>query len=334
MSSEKEYNSTHQQLIDKSIILIIKRDGNMTLSSLASQIVLMFLLMLVGFSVNKLNFMHEQTSNDLTNILLLIIGPCLIIKAFEQPFSLNRFHEFLFVGIGVIVTYIIQIVISHFLFKFSSDVNLRKIAEYSSVYPNVGFLGIPLAGSLFGSDGIFFAVVSLAVFNIFNWSHGVALFREKQNHLATLKQILINPNIIAIIIGLIIFIFSFHLPGILDQAITYIGNANTPLSMIIVGNSLAKLHFNRKAINLPIISCLILRNLIFPVISFFLLSFIGIRGTALSVSLLLAACPIASLGVLFTLQAHRDASPAISLMSLSTVLSLITIPIVFTICGL
>lgn len=309
----------------------------MTLSSLADQIILMFLLMLIGFAVNKLNLMHEQTSSDLTNILLSIIGPCLIIKAFEQTFSINRFQELLFVGFGVTLTYLFQTIFAHFLFKTVADDNLHRIVEYSSVYPNVGFLGIPLAGSLFGTNGVFFAVVSLAIFNIFNWSHGVNIFRkakEPPNLLKTIKQILINPNIIAIILGFIMFTFSVKLPTILDQAITYVGNANTPLSMIIVGNSLGNLHFDRKALNIPILISIFLRNLVFPIVSFFILSLTGINGVALSVSLLLAACPVASLGVLFTLQAHDDATAAISLMSISTIISLVTIPIVFAFTGL
>ncbi|MFD1670877.1 AEC family transporter [Agrilactobacillus yilanensis] len=306
----------------------------MTLSGLANQIALMFILMAVGFVINKLHLMHEQTSDDLTNILLMIIGPCLIIKAFRQTFSASRLHELLFLGLAVLMVYAVAAILAGLIFKRVKNKNLQRIAIYSSVYPNVGFLGIPLAGALFGTQGVFYAVVSMAVFNIFNWSHGVSLFRTqqtKQTPWAMFKQIMLNPNIIAIIIGLIIFIGSIQLPSILSQAINYISDANTPLSMIIVGNSLAKLRFNRDALNLPILVGLSLRNLIFPIIAFYLMTALGVQGMGLSVSLLLAACPAASLGVLFTLQAHQDASPAISLMSLSTLMSLITIPIVFAI---
>lgn len=309
----------------------------MTLTSLANQIILMFLLMLVGFIIHKVGFMHEQTSNDLTNILLSVVGPCLIIKAFNQSFSQQHFHELLVVGGGVLLVYFWQAVIVHILFHKVQDLNLRAIVEYSSVYPNVGFLGIPLTAAIFGTQGVFFAVVSLAVFNIFNWSHGVTLFRTKGAQMSlsqTLRQILINPNIIAIVIGLVIFITPIQLPKLLWQGVDYISAANTPMAMIIVGSSLASLRLDRSALNLPILTGLLLRNILFPILACFGLRLLGISGLALSVSVLLAACPVASIGVLFTLQAHRDASPAVSLMSLSTISSLVTIPFVFLLIGL
>ncbi|MFD0896314.1 AEC family transporter [Loigolactobacillus binensis] len=309
----------------------------MTLSGLTSQVVLMFILMLVGFGVNKFGFMHEQTAADLTNILLLIVSPCLIVNAFEQRFSTQRLQALLFAGLAVLLFYFIQVVLSRLFFRHVAERNLRRIVTYSSIYPNIGFLGIPLASSLFGTNGVFFAVVSLAVFNIFNWSHGVALFREKaaqQSFATTLRKIILNPNIIAIVVGLLIFTFSFQLPHILDQAIVYVSNANTPMAMIVVGNSLADLHFDRQSLNKPILASLGLRNLGFPLLAFGLFKLLGLQGTGLAVSLLLAACPVASIGVLFTLQAHDDPSAGISLMSLSTILSLVTIPLVFAITGI
>lgn len=309
----------------------------MTLINLANQIVLMFLLMLVGFIINKVGFMHEQTSNDLTNILLSVIGPCLIIKAFHQSFSAQHLRELLVVGGGVLLVYLLFAILAHGLFHKVQDRNLRAIVEYSSVYPNVGFLGIPLTASLFGTKGVFFAVVSLAAFNIFNWSHGVTLFRLQSGAVPlrqTIKQIVVNPNIIAIVFGLLIFMTPLEFPNLLWQGVDYISAANTPMAMIIVGSSLANLHLNKEMLNKSILTGLLLRNILFPILAFFCLSLLGIKGLALSVSVLLAACPVASIGILFTLQAHRDASPAISLMSLSTLASLVTIPIVFLITGL
>lgn len=308
----------------------------MSINGLTGQITLMFLLMMIGFCVNKLKFFHTITANDLTRILLTIIGPSLIITAFENPFSLSR-ARLLFIGsIALIVTYVVNILISKYLFRNTHDFNLKRIVKYSSVYSNVGFLGIPLSSSLFGSIGVFFAVISMAIFNIFNWSHGVSLFKidTSKNVGETVRNILLNPNIIAILIGLTLFLTGIKLPVIFDQALTYVGNANTPLSMIIVGNSLGNLNINRQMINLPLIKALLLRNLFFPIISIGMLLGFGIKGTAFSVLLLMSACPVASLGVLFTLQAKGNTDPAVTLMGLSTMFSLVSIPLVFTIANM
>ncbi|MCH4163873.1 MAG: AEC family transporter [Lentilactobacillus diolivorans] len=306
----------------------------MALGQLTNQIVLMFCLMLVGVLINKLNFMHSQTSSDLTNILLYVVSPCLIIGAFEQKYSANRMRQLLLVCLGIAIFYIIEIMIAKLAFGRIKSHNLRRIAQYGSIYSNAGFMGVPLTSALFGNSGVFFAVASLAGFNIFSWTHGVSLFKDKattNDRWQNLREIIINPNIIAIILGLIIFSVSYQLSRPVNEVVHYVSSINTPLSMIVIGNSLANIKISRQLIDWHLWLALVFRNLIFPVVAILVLTLLGVSGIALDTTILMAACPVAGIVVLFTLQAKGDASPAVALMSLSTVLSLITIPLVFAI---
>lgn len=309
----------------------------MNIGQLINQIVLMFCLMLVGVLINKLKFMHSQTSSDLTNVLLYIVSPCLIINAFEQPYSGSRIKQFLLAIAGVFLLYIVEIIVAKLVFGRLKNQNLRRITQYGSIYSNAGFMGIPLISSLFGSEGVFFAVVSLAAFNIFSWTQGVSLFKDNDNgtvEKTDWRQVLLNPNIIAIFLGILLFIFSIKIPATPNQVIKYVGSINTPLSMIVIGNSLANIKFSRDMLNKEIGLTILLRNLLFPVIGIFLLKVIGVTGIAFYTTVVMAACPVAGLVVLFTLQVDGDTAPAISLMSLSTILSLITIPLVFALGSL
>jgi len=307
----------------------------MDLAQLTSQIILMFILMLVGLMINKLGFMHAQTSTDLTNILLYVVSPCLIIKAFEQTFSADRLQMLGRVIIAIVVIYALMIIITQFAFKQVKNDNLRRIMRYGSVYSNAGFMGIPLTSSLFGATGVFYAVASLAAFNIFSWTHGISLFTGKQSSRRdNVKQIVLNPNIIAIIAGLIIFITSFHLPTIANSAITYVSSINTPLSMIVIGNSLADVKLNRETLDKRLWWVLLLRNLIFPYLAIVVLQLLGISGVPLYTTVLMAACPVAGIVVLFSLKVHGDPGPAVALMSISTILSVVTIPLVFALVSL
>lgn len=304
----------------------------MNIGQLINQIILMFCLMLIGVLINKLEFMHSQTSSDLTNVLLYIVSPCLIINAFEQQYSSSRIKQFLLAVVGVFLLYIVEIIIARFIFGRLKNQNLRRITQYGSIYSNAGFMGIPLISSLFGSEGVFFAVVSLAAFNIFSWTQGVSLFKDNNNgtvEKTDWRQVILNPNIIAIFLGIIFFMFAIKIPSIPNQVIKYVGSINTPLSMIVIGNSLANIKFSRNMLNKEIGLTILLRNLIFPIIGIVLLKLLGVNGIAFYTTIVMAACPVAGLVVLFTLQVDGDTAPAISLMSLSTILSLITIPVVF-----
>lgn len=307
----------------------------MNLTQLTSQIILMFILMLVGLLINKLGFMHGDTSTDLTNILLYIVSPCLIVKAFEQTFSADRLQMLGRVILGIIVIYLLMIIVTQLVFKRVADENLRRIMRYGSVYSNAGFMGIPLTSSLFGSTGVFFAVASLAAFNIFSWTHGITLFTGQQgSRRENVKQIILNPNIVAIVVGLILFVTSIHLPTIANSAITYVSSINTPLSMIVIGNSLADVKLNRATLDKRLWWVLLLRNFLFPYLAIVVLQLMGITGVPLYTTVLMAACPVAGLVVLFTLKVHGNPGPAVSLMSVSTILSVISIPLVFALVNL
>ncbi|OIK98820.1 transporter [Oenococcus oeni] len=296
----------------------------------------MFSLILVGLLINKIGFFHQQTSDDLTSILLYVVSPCLIINAFEEPYSPKRIQQFLLTLFGIILFYLVDvdIFIARIVFGKIKDTALSRVVQYGSVYSNAGFMGVPLASSLFGSQGVFFAAASLAAFNIFNWTHGVKLFQPKQNqldHKAALQKVVLNPNIIAIVCGLLLFSLSIKIPFVINQAVKYVGSVNTPLSMIVIGNSLAGIKFSRKILNSKILLALVMKNLFFPVIAIMILEFLKISGIAFYTTVVMAACPVAGIVVLFTLQARGNPRQAITLMSISTILSLATIPLVFAI---
>lgn len=304
----------------------------MNISLLNNQIAIIFLLMLLGALINRLGFMHSQTSSDLTNILLNIVSPCLIINAFEQPYSSDRIQQLLLAGVGVLLFYLLEIIIASVTFHKIKDSNLQRILKYGCIFSNAGFMGVPLASALFGKIGVFFAVVSLAGFNIFNWTYGVSLFNSANKHknkLFKLKMALLNPNIIAIVAGLLLFVSSISLPHVISQTVSYVGMINTPLSMIVIGNSLGNIKLQKEARNFSLWLAVALRNLFFPVLALIIFRFLGVTGVALDTTIIMMACPVAGIVVLFTLQNNDDVAPAITLMGVSTILSLITIPIIF-----
>ena len=304
----------------------------MSIAELFNQVAVIFLLMLLGALIRKLGFLHTQSINDLTNITLYFLSPLVIIKAFEQPFSARRFNILLILIVGVFLTYFASILLAKLVFHREEDHNLQQIAIYGSSYSNNGFMGVPLAQGLFGSIGVFYAVASMIGFNVMSWTQGIGIFQGQHNRgnwRAQLKKILLNPNIIAIIIGLVMFTTSHRLPHTVASFINYASPAFTPLSMIIIGSNLANLKLSNIKLPRVLWVSLALRNLIFPIIGIFILAVLKITGIPLYTTVIFSACPVAGLVVLFTLQAGGDAKPATILMSVSTVLSLLTIPVVY-----
>ena len=307
----------------------------MCLSQLASQIAVIFLLMLLGALARQLGFLSPTTINDLTNLVLYFLSPLVIIKAFLAPFSVTRLKIFCLTLVGVVITYLVTILLAKLAFAKVKDANLRRIATYGSIYSNNGFMGIPLAQALFGSTGVFYGVVSMVGFNAFTWTHGVAMFKKQSAApLTRLKRVLANPNLIAIALGIVIFTVQIPVPSMLTSFLDYASAAFTPLSMIIIGSNLADMR--RADLKVPPVlgATILLRNLVFPALTIVILKCLGLTGVPLMTTVILAACPVAGLVVLFTLQARGDARPATVVMSVSTLLSLVTIPLVFSLLDL
>ena len=286
----------------------------MSITQLFNQVAVIFLLMLLGAAISKLGFLHPQSINDLTNITLYFLSPLVIIKAFEQPFSPHRFFQLVVLTVGVFITYFVSIILAKLIFYREGDPNLRRIAIYGSTYSNNGFMGIPLAQGLFGSIGVFYAVASMIGFNVMSWTQGIGIFQEKTTHSwkTQLKKILLNPNIIAIIVGLVLFTSSFRLPRTVTSFIDYTSPAFTPLSMIIIGSNLANLKITAVRLPRTLWVSLVVRNIVFPVIGIFILLALGVHGVPLFTTVILSACPVAGLVVLFTLQTSGDAKRQLS----------------------
>lgn len=302
----------------------------MSISQLANQIMVLFLLMFLGALIRALGFFKVTTISEMTNMLLYFASPIVIFNSFQKDFSLNRLHILGLVLVAVIFSYIVMIVVAKLIFQRVQDPNLRRIARYGSVYCNNGFMGIPLALALFGNNGVFYGVASMAGFNLFSWTQGVGMFRQQQPSFhEQLKQIFKNPNIIAIILDLLAFVFSLKMPTMISTFMGDISSAYGPMSMIVIGCNLVGLNWRDLKLPGSMWITLLLRNLIFPIITILILRLLGVTGVALYTTVILSACPVAGVVVLFTLQAKDDTKPAVVLMSISTLLSLITIPICF-----
>ena len=146
----------------------------------------------------------------------------------------------------------------------------------------------------------------------------------------TPKKLIINPGIIGLTIGLIIFLFSVPTPKIINETVFYIASLNTPLPMIIIGYHLANSNILDGLKNLKCIFAIILRLFVFPILALVIMFLCGIRGDMLVSSLISCSAPVAAITTMFSAKFGRDTSLSVNLVSLSTIFSLISMPLLIT----
>lgn len=293
------------------------------------QICIMFILMGIGFFCRKKGMIHEETSKDLTSLLIWIVSPCLIINSFERKVTPSLIKNFWLVIIAGICIYLFPIIFANIFVKHSKfkDDPDKNLIAFGTAYNNCGFIGIPLIQAIMGSQGTFFAVPILAVNNLFMWTHGISAFQKKQPISDTARKIFTNPNIIATIIGFILFItgISTHLFPILKDSISYVAQLNTPLSMIVIGSNLGAIkgdfYKDGKAWLVTFF-----RNVLMPFCLIFILLLIPMSKTAYLSCIIMASAPVAGFIVMLSLMANRPVAFPMRVLCLSTVSSLVTVP--------
>jgi predicted permease len=283
--------------------------------------------MSTGFLIYRLRILDEGACKSLTRMLLLVVSPVLIIYSFQLKFDDALLHGLIISAASAVGAHVLAIILARLVFNnHTADDERRRVLRYGTIFSNCGFIGIPLLSSIMGTKGVFYASVYIAVFSFFSWTYGVAIFTGKLDRKALLK-IVINPNIIAIVIGLIFFCFSIKIPALLYDSMSYIFNLNTPLAMIVIGARVAQLDLRTVFTDVWIWPGTLLKNILLPLVSIFILHLAGVSGVLMLACLVPIACPVAGNTVLFPDLYDIDTKFASRLICVSTLFSVVTIPL-------
>ena len=306
---------------------------------------LLFIFIALGVVCQKIKFLTDETNKCISNIIMYIVTPCVIINAFAR--NLYDRGELLGIlkniGIVAIIAFLahgFMIAISILVFRFK-DEDRTRLLRFGAVFSNAGFIALPLAQALIDTpasrEGTLYAAVYLAVFNIVIWTWGLYDMSRGESVFKP-KKILLNPGLIGVIVGLFFFTSPLYitvggeagirLPEIILEALEYTSAVNLPLPMMMVGYYLGKANLKRAFTDLYSYLCMAMRLVIFPLLMLGILYLIGIRGNVLTVSVIGLCAPVGATTTMFATKFDRDTELSVSLVSLSTVISLVTMPLI------
>ena len=288
---------------------------------LLRQIAIMALLMAVGIYLSRKGFLSPQGTKDLGAILLRIIIPCVIVKSYITTYSRERLLELALSAGLALVAFILAMGIAYLVYG-----KRRRIENFAAAFCNAGFIGIPLAQAVIGDEGVFYMAASVALLNLFQWTYGVYIMTDRRDSISA-KTIVKNPVVIAIVIGIALFLSRLPVPGILTSTLGYIAGMNTPVAMIRMGTYMAKLPW-RKLLDKRAYGCVLLRLVVIPavVLAVFWALPISNQNVALA-AYLAAATPVVANICVFAQQYDCDYEFSVVTVCLSTVLSIVTVPL-------
>ena len=308
-------------------------------SIVAIKILQMFIILLAGVIAYKTGLINKTSTAHLSNLLLMMVSPLLSFLSYQLDFTPALLNGLLLALFASVLTYMISIGLSELLFRpeksLLSKTETRTenygVEKLALVYSNCGFFGIPLVSSIFGTEGVFYLTAYLTAFNVLLWTHGLLAMGERFD-LKTLWKKLMTPAILAVVTGVICFLLRIHLPEILTYPLGLIANMNTPLAMIVAGANLAQADL-LKCLKKPRVYLVsFLRLLALPALSLLLLWVlhitISLDFTIAFTVFIASSCPVGAVSIMFAERFGKDSSYATELFVVTTVLSLLTIPLI------
>ena len=286
----------------------------------------LFLMMAVGFFMAKRGMLTQQTLSQMSTLLLYVVAPAIIIDTFLQQQPTPDTLRELLIAAGVMVgTYVLNMVLVQLCFRRSAE-GVQGILRFASIYGNTGFMGIPLILAVLQGEGMLLTVTSLAVFNICVWTHGMLLIGGKDE--VSVKKGLLNPGVVGFGLAILLFLLQVPVPDPVMEAVGYLGSLNTPLAMVIIGAQMAAVSLPSllKDGRLYLVSAL--KLLVVPLITMAVLLPFHLAQPTFLAAVILAGCPVAGITSLFAQKLGKDAPLAAKLVPLSTLLCILTLPVV------
>jgi predicted permease len=300
-----------------------------SLSPSLSQTIVLVILMAAGFAAGRMKILDAATGKGLSKLLVNFVLPAMILESMQKPFD-PELRNLAFRVLGVsLAAYAAAIPLGLALARALGVKGAARGPYFvGAVFSNCAFMGFPVVEALLGRDAIFFASIANIPFQLLAFSLGAyALARSAGGSARLGAGSFVTPAAVAAVLGFGFFVGGVAFPDPLLRAFRTLGDMTTPLSMALIGSILSRMDWRKAAGDWRIYALSAYRLAAFPILLYTALSAAGARGTLLVLPVILAAMPVAANTAILAEAYGGDAETASSLVTVSTLLSVGTIPL-------
>lgn len=308
---------------------------------MAGQFIIFFALLMTGYLCRKTNIIDDGMNRSINSFIINVAYPALILGRIGS----------LEMAEGIFANFMIALGICTFLFVIYglyafAYVSLRKfpkadraVGEFSIISPNNGFMGFPIAFAFFGEIGLLYMIACNLALNLMFFSYGIHLMmRDREGYtmgfkdvMKSIGKLLVNPNILAAVLGLIICSNNIIMPETLVTYLGLIGGIATPMAMIYIGSTLTGSNIFEIIKDKMIIEIVANKLLIIPALTLLALFFIPMDPLIKIICVLSSAFPSATTVPIFAEIYNNKKSIASEALFLSTIISLVSLPLIITV---
>lgn len=297
---------------------------------LLQQMMIFFLIMLIGYICRKIGVFKETTGKTISGIVINIGNPALIIASGMNPETLeNKGALLLTLGVALIF-FAIMFVIAELLPRLlRADRKDYGAYQVMTIFSNIGFMGYPLLDAMYGSEAVIHAAIFNLLYSVLIYTYGIRKMQTGAQHEKLGWKQFLNVGVVSCLIAVVLYISRLPIPMIFEDTATRIGAITGPLSMLVIGDSLAQIRLKDLFTDVRLLIFSTVKLLLLPALLLWGLSFFITDPMFRGVCLVMTATPVGSMTVMLAQQYDGDYRLASRGVALTTILSVATMPFLF-----
>lgn len=315
---------------------------------LLEQMVVLFLLMGIGYLCYKKEIITDEASKKLSAIVVNIANPALVLTGClgEDKIQGRELFQTVIIIAGV---YLALLLIAQILPRILGvEKESRGTYKAMTVFSNIGFMGFPVVAALYGNSALLYAALFTIPYNILIYTYGISSMnsampsnaevslakkrgragKEKGSGAAFLLGRIFNVGVIACIVTIVIYLCEIPVPGMIADTITHLSNLTAPLSMMVIGASLATIDLKKLFMDVRLLLFSAVKLLVIPIVGVLIIRQFVSNEIICGVCMVMLATPVGSMTAMLAQQYGGDYEMASKGVALTTILSVATIPLV------
>lgn len=307
------------------------------------QMLVLFIIMMIGCIAYKTGLITDETGKKLSGIVVNISNPALILSGVIGNDTVTG--QELVITMGLAIGMYVFLIAAAFIVPVILRVPAESAATYRvmTIFSNIGFMGFPIISSMYGSDALLYGALFLMPYNILIYTYGIhELTKNNRNEKQSggtkgSKKIkwsqIFNIGVIFCIAAIIIFAFNIKLPEWINTTVSMLSATTAPLSMMVIGASLATMNFKKMFGNVKMWAFSFIKMIILPIIGTLLVRMATDNVSIIGVTMVMLSVPVGSMTAMLASEYDGDYALSSEMVAMTTLLSVVTFPLVTMLLG-
>lgn len=310
------------------------KESDMNTFVVIQQMLVLFALMVVGYACYKAAWLDKNAYGRLSKIVVNVMNPMLIINGILNKDTGDDYRKILLNLALVGIYFALLITLSFLIVKILKiEKSVESLYRLMLIFSNVGFMAIPVLSSVYGESVVLYIAFYILGYNFLLYTYGLHLVEisvdgNAKKEKGKAYQKILNSGVIACLAAILIFAMGIRVPSSVEMFVSYLGEPAVPLSMILIGASMAQQDLKKLFTDVKMYLFLLIRLLVIPLTAAVIIGKMDLDAQIAGTFIFMLAMPVGSIVVLLAADRGADETCCIKGSILSTLFSVITIPLV------